>query len=288
MQRIFFFVWVSVLQELLVFAAHYDVTQFYDQYNGSEAVENEFFYLSSGLDYTLGILEGGVGVSWGDPVPGGVLKIYPPRGDLFAQIEAGYSHSCGITYYTKKVVCWGRNAENQLHFNWNEEGVVMSNLSLGAFHSCGISTVSKLYCWGLDIDDRINGFDATLNFTKVSVGAKHACALDIDQHLSCWGRQDGYSRLQLFDGPHRSIGYNASLWNGETHIHPVNGSTEEYPSIEVRWTDISCGVKFCCGILTNETLAALAGWEQYNNLFCFGEFAVKALVHTAFLSLLTP
>ena len=48
-----------------------------------------FYDVAVGVDYTMGIIQGGVGVPWA--VPPEIKKTIVPRDSLFTDLEAGYS-----------------------------------------------------------------------------------------------------------------------------------------------------------------------------------------------------
>merc|ERR1712113_845739 len=69
----------------------------------------EFKHISCGFDYTLGVAKVGTGFSWGLPISSRE-KIAVPQGYIWKMLEAGYSHSCGVTKFNRNI-CWGRDAE---------------------------------------------------------------------------------------------------------------------------------------------------------------------------------
>lgn len=80
-------------------------------------VENVFYDVAVGVDYTMGIIQGGVGVPWA--VPPEIKKTIVPRDSLFTDLEAGYSHSCGVTEYDatpveEEVACGAFTSQQKL------------------------------------------------------------------------------------------------------------------------------------------------------------------------------
>jgi len=80
-------------------------------------------------------------------------------------------------------------------------------VSAGGFHTCGIRTSGRLYCWGNDGDGQLgNGglntnqaapvqvAGGATNWTAVDAGREHICARRTTGRLYCWG-DDGFGRL---------------------------------------------------------------------------------------------
>lgn len=62
------------------------------------------------------------------------------------------------------------------------------DVGTGAIHTCGISEVGTILCWGANDDDQLNAPMGT--FVSISVGHAHSCALSNDGNVECWGRND--------------------------------------------------------------------------------------------------
>ena len=76
-------------------------------------------------------------------------------------------------------------------------------IGTGEFHTCGLTPVGTVYCWGLASEGQL-GFaaqqinydaptlpvDGGMPFVELAVGADHACALDEMGRAHCWGRND--------------------------------------------------------------------------------------------------
>ena len=139
-----------------------------------------FVQLSTGgYLHTCGIMRDGAAYCWGADSDGqlgdggtSVDSIVPVPVDTanvvgqkdFAQIAVGGSHSCGIT--TEGVAyCWGDNNEGQLgDANRPSDSQIpilvdtssivgeelLTNISLGGWHTCAIAVGGAVYCWGND------------------------------------------------------------------------------------------------------------------------------------------
>jgi alpha-tubulin suppressor-like RCC1 family protein len=83
-------------------------------------------------------------------------------GRSYRQVSVGPEHSCAVTT-DSRVYCWGRNVFGELgNGTWKPDGqeplspvaVVGDHrfleVSVGAYHSCGIATDHRAYCWGGD------------------------------------------------------------------------------------------------------------------------------------------
>lgn len=178
------------------------------------------------------------------------------------QITTGSSHSCGLTT-EDKAFCWGESVNGRLGTApgdlTNKElptAVSVASvstwkiLSAGSFHTCGISTDDKAYCWGegfngqlgiavgntenIDIPTTVST-DSVSTWKVISAGASHTCGLSMDDKAYCWGR--GYSN-QL------GIGADDS---SDKHV-PMAVSTETVSA----WKTISAGVNHSCGITMDD------------------------------------
>ena len=60
-----------------------------------------------------------------------------------------------------------------------------ASVGAGQYHTCGITTVGTVACWGLN--DTGQATPPTDTFTSVSAGEDHACGVRIDGAVDCWG-----------------------------------------------------------------------------------------------------
>jgi alpha-tubulin suppressor-like RCC1 family protein len=133
----------------------------------------------------------------------------------FRQISAGMYHSCGVTY-DNLAYCWGADGVGQLGdgaFNTFRSrpvavagGLHFLMVSAGFDHSCGVSTVNQVYCWGSNSRGQLGigslgGDQSTpvlvsgqpplsLRFSFVSAGYVHTCAIHLSDSAWCWGNND--------------------------------------------------------------------------------------------------
>jgi alpha-tubulin suppressor-like RCC1 family protein len=132
---------------------------------------------------------------------------------IFAQIEAGARHSCGLDE-GGVAYCWGFNGDGQLGigelaggsgpvFATPQPTAVAGNLTFrsasgGGFHTCMVTLSADPYCWGRNVDGRLgNGTTTTADepqhtsgvnvYSAMSAGGNHSCALTPGGRVWCWG-----------------------------------------------------------------------------------------------------
>ncbi len=172
----------------------------------------------------------------------------------FSRAAAGGYHACGLTP-SGEAWCWGWNAEGQVGANSTAFSIAtptavsvgatrFTSLALGESHSCGLTSVGAVWCWGgngrgeagrdtagPDLKSLVPVLMSTsLTFTSIDAGTLHTCALTADGTAYCWGsREFG----QLGDGSTSGIA-----------IAPVPVSTTE------KFTQIAAGGFTTCGVTT--------------------------------------
>jgi alpha-tubulin suppressor-like RCC1 family protein len=123
-------------------------------------------------------------------------------------LSSGNLHSCAVTA-TGGVKCWGNNDSGQLGNGtlYNgvelEEAVTVNTLSnvvavsAGGDHSCAITSLGALSCWGRNGSGELGNGSNTDSSTPVlvigsdvvavSAGTSHTCALLRSGAVKCWG-----------------------------------------------------------------------------------------------------
>ncbi|MEK2690355.1 RCC1 domain-containing protein [Bdellovibrio sp. GT3] len=128
-------------------------------------------------------------------------------GTSFKDVGVGNEHTCAVAT-NGDLYCWGRNANGQVGNNGAgvdkntpeliDSGVSYAFVSSGENHSCGLTTGSKIRCWGQGMHGALGQggtgnlnipteIDAANDYKYVSVGAKSSCAITSSDKLRCWG-----------------------------------------------------------------------------------------------------
>ena len=138
-------------------------------------------------------------------------------GRTFSWIQAGTQHTCGVA--GGSAYCWGDNQFGQLGdpgssgFTRTSPVPVAGGLAFkwvdpGANHTCGLTTSSRVFCWGSNSFGQLGDGTTAYHhvpapiagsrlYKQVSAGSVHSCALGIDHRAYCWG--DNFSG-QIGDG----------------------------------------------------------------------------------------
>jgi len=181
--------------------------------------------LSSGLLHTCVVTQDGGVKCWGNNDDGqlgnGTFYNGVNREDAVAisglsdvvAVSAGGNHNCAITS-VGAVKCWGQNSYGQLGDGVGEYGL-NSNVpvdviglgsdvvavSLGRSHSCAITTLGAVKCWGYNGAGQLgDGTRTNSNITVdvvgvggahlISAGDGHTCAATAGAGVLCWGDND--------------------------------------------------------------------------------------------------
>jgi alpha-tubulin suppressor-like RCC1 family protein len=150
----------------------------------------------------------------------------------WAQVTSGFHHSCGLTT-AGEAWCWGGNANGQLgtsafagltgrctdfvsFFPCSDApvrvvgGLAFKQIAAGFWHTCGVTTAGKAYCWGANpagqlgdgtsVERRVpTPVSGNLVFVAVSALFEHTCGVTTSGEAWCWG-QGQLGRLG--DGTH--------------------------------------------------------------------------------------
>ena len=167
-----------------------------------------FSSITSDFDHACGIRADDDGaVCWGwdffGQVSGVANDVYPNvveydySGDSFAQIETGYTHTCGINKggaEDGQIVCWGDNIDGDIHISEPPDehaDTVFKSIALGASYTCGVigsgAETGKVVCWGLDQFSVPEETPINDTFEKISSGENHVCGVKTDGTIDCWG-----------------------------------------------------------------------------------------------------
>ncbi|XP_022765000.1 putative serine/threonine-protein kinase-like protein CCR3 [Durio zibethinus] len=147
-------------------------------------------------DYTMGKITSGFGFScgivlsrsnrvtcWGsDPLANEIERQFENMSML--NIEAGYSHVCGVNL-VGDLVCKGDNLRGQLNVPSNKGLNFTSGLALGEGFSCGIRRSNgTVVCWGSMTETAVEG----IGFESIVSGLNFTCGLTTKNlSIVCWG-----------------------------------------------------------------------------------------------------
>ena len=172
---------------------------------------------SAGVAYCWGSASNaqlGVSAYGSSLVPAEVISA---TGLKYSTISAGEGHTCAITDQSK-TYCWGGGQFGRLGLPWFNGAIVggppeglwpgyrgdldmptqANGLSLGAYHSCAITTSGVPYCWGANQQGQIGDGSTTdrtapvraggtLLYDTISAGGSHTCGITPDGSAWCWG-----------------------------------------------------------------------------------------------------
>ncbi len=214
--------------------------------------------LAAGNNHTCGIDDRSRVFCWGDNSSGQIgagtatSNYHIPTlvddtalgSNYFVGIKSGANHVCGIAD-DAKIWCWGKNTNGEMginNINANQKptaSVDESNLgteyfvdiALGQAHTCGLTNVGNVFCWGNDsagqlgndisnassyipvaINTSVIGGDTII---KIGAGDYHTCAMGSSRKTYCWGNGQ-YGRLGDSYTTNRftPVEVDSTNWNG--------------------------------------------------------------------------
>ena len=132
-------------------------------------------------------------------------------------VAAGAAHACAVS--DTSVYCWGNNFQGQLGTGASSAPVPtaqpvldtdgpltgVTDLSLGASHSCASTEDGRVLCWGSDIAGQLGagtgeiqpqpvevrnpeGTAPLAGVTSLAAGTNHTCARLESEEAVCWGQ----------------------------------------------------------------------------------------------------
>jgi alpha-tubulin suppressor-like RCC1 family protein len=176
-----------------------------------------FRQIRPGSQFTCGATSSDKGYCWGSnrygrlgiaSIDAGRLAPTPVAGGLaFRRVIAGGTHACGLTP-VGKAYCWGRNVEGQIGIgqtvvrrlapNAVVGGLTFTQVVPGYYHTCGVTTGKRAYCWGLNNSGQLGDGTPTDRlrptlvaeghpFIGVSPAFARTCGISSDARMWCWG-----------------------------------------------------------------------------------------------------
>ncbi len=177
--------------------------------------------IAAGLVHSCALVRGGGVQCWGSGNTG-VLGTGPAGGSRYPAnviglssgvraLSAGSEHNCAITK-TAGVQCWGFNIHGQIGDGTTTDrrlptdvaGLTtgMKAIAGGRQHSCAVSSVGGVKCWGSNYAGNL-GDNTTIDATTfvdvvglsagvaaIAAGGRTTCALMTDGTIKCWGRNN--------------------------------------------------------------------------------------------------
>jgi alpha-tubulin suppressor-like RCC1 family protein len=179
-----------------------------------------FATLTAGSNHTCGVTTSGQGYCWGadgggqlGSGSGGFYQSTPlavSGGLTFAALTVGDGHTCGLTT-SGQAFCWGSGEQGQLGNGTTalsqltptavSSGLTFSALTAGHWHTCGVTTSGKAYCWGSNYSGELGVGTTTLDqstpvavsgghtFTMLvaATGGSQTCGITTSGQALCWG-----------------------------------------------------------------------------------------------------
>ena len=188
-------------------------------------------------------------------------------------------HICGILA-NHTLVCWAQRDYDVFGQINVPASLTWSTVSVGAFHTCGITTIQgKLYCFGADWDGQISvPADVTeAAWSHVSAGRAHTCGiLRDDGTLRCWGYSDFATvpdALKNAVWSDVSVGnwHTCGILNGTQALHCFGPNAYGEATVptdvgDSAWSTVSAGDGWTCGILAGSGVMRCFGldyWDRF-------------------------
>jgi len=205
--------------------------------------------LTAGYRHTCALTSSGGVKCWGDNGFGAIgVGDTTPRltpvnvtalGTSVVAIAAGDYHTCALSA-TGAVKCWGWNVYGGLGLGDTTPrytsvdvtalGTSVVGLTAGAMHTCALTALGAVKCWGLnssngelglgDSTNRLTPTDLTALGTSIvalTAGSSHTCALTTAGTVKCWG-YGSYGGLGLGDTLNRLAPVDTSMQDGAVLI----------------------------------------------------------------------
>jgi hypothetical protein len=248
--------------------------------------------VSPGYDVFFGVGASGTLYAWGaDPTNAGKLLLKPtPYGDptkKWAQVGTGVRFGCGIPLGGGPPICWDLGGSSVPSDAVSAAANItdsLTQLSVGSYHVCGVSTAGKLICWGdgkygalgngVDDTDITFGSPDGTDWASVSAGDSFTCALKTDASLYCFGRNSHHEVSPSNDTavltPYQVPGTWKSVSTGESYTLAITGDGDgmgwgRSESVEYDFAEggmLGTGKPLCFDIATEQFCDVSGGSED--------------------------
>ncbi len=152
----------------------------------------------------------GFGSVVGSATPAPVVGV--PSGVVYIASSGSSSHTCAVTS-GGALYCWGNGYDGQLGNGTSSPSPIPAmvyggsagvfSVSTGSFHTCALTIVATVYCWGNNLYG-VLGTGDTIPYAvpvpvqgmpepvrAIAAGGEHTCALGFSGAVYCWGRGTG-------------------------------------------------------------------------------------------------
>ena len=155
-----------------------------------------------GLNLAGPLVDGGVARGQNSPTP-----VLMPSASNLSNVHVGGQFACGLI--GTAAWCWGHNCCGQLGDTAGDSatpiavdgGHAFASLSLGNFHSCGLTAAGEAWCWGSWGNGKLGSNSMSdqfapvavhggLTFASLALAHDHTCGITTSGAAYCWGRND--------------------------------------------------------------------------------------------------
>lgn len=158
-------------------------------------------------------------------------------------VATGWGHTCAVK--SGAALCWGRNDLGQLGDAGTSDhatptavagGQTFTMVSVGEYHSCGVTTAGEAYCWGGNDYGQLGDGSVTMRTSPrkvllgtgtvlrfIGAGDDHTCGLDTTGSVLCWGSNE-YGQLGDGSGSDSNLPVSIDAPSGATFVTLVVGT----------------------------------------------------------------